>query len=216
MKKSNPWIDEIPHLSLLVPPLPDFHTGSEGRNELAGLVEEEGLDIMRPLGIFLENCRSLSAWKIWAIWIKRVKLSVGRDEAAGAAGQLGLARGAVESTEQCSEPLAEGSTLPFPGYTIHQHCASSCPSASTRSISRCGGSAGSAPGTWQGTVGHSEDQVLISSSGEHRAVPGGDGISPREERCSWAVSCCQLQEMDVCSWQSWDPMRWDAATAVIP
>lgn len=114
MKKSNPWIDEIPHLSLLVPPLPDFHTGSEGRSELAGLVEEEGLDIMRPLGIFLENCRSLSAWKIWAIWIKRVKLSVGRDEAAGAAGQLGLARGAVESTEQCSEPLAEGSTLPFP------------------------------------------------------------------------------------------------------
>lgn len=43
------------------------------------------MDIMRPLGIFLENCRSLSAWKIWAIWIKRVKLSVGRAEAAGAA-----------------------------------------------------------------------------------------------------------------------------------
>lgn len=78
-----------------------------------GSVEEECLDIMRPLGIFLENCRSLRAWKIWAIWIKRVKLGIGRDEAAGAAGQLGLARGAVGSTERHSEPLAEGSALPF-------------------------------------------------------------------------------------------------------
>lgn len=70
---------------------------------------------MRPLGIFLENCRSLRAWEIWAIWIKRVKLGIGRDEAVG---QLGLARGAVESTEQCSEPLAEGSTLPFPSLAL--------------------------------------------------------------------------------------------------
>lgn len=83
-----------------------------------GSVEEEGLDIMRPLGIFLENCRSLRAWKIWAIWIKRVKLGIGRDEAAGAAGQLGLARGAVGSTERHSEPLAEGSALPFPSLAL--------------------------------------------------------------------------------------------------
>lgn len=121
------------------------------------------MDIMRPLGIFLENCRSLSAWKIWAIWIKRVKLSVGRDEAAGAEGQLGLARGAVESTEQCSAPPAEGSTLPFHSLAVQSisivllllllavHLPAWC---STRSIPRCGGSAGSVPGTWQGMVGH--------------------------------------------------------------
>lgn len=105
-----------------------------------GSVEEEGLDIMRPLGIFLENCRSLRARKIWAIWIKRVKLGIGRDEAAGAAGQLGLARGAVESTEQCSEPLAEGSALPFPGSPNHQHCVASpapcCPSACPAALHR--------------------------------------------------------------------------------
>ena len=61
-------------------------------------MKEEGLDVMRPPGIFLENCRSLSAWEIWAIWINRVKLHVGSDEAARCGGRLGLAKGAAESS----------------------------------------------------------------------------------------------------------------------
>lgn len=54
--------------------------GREEGVDLLGWLKEEGLDGMRPLGIFLENCRSLSAREIWAIWINRVKLHVGSDE----------------------------------------------------------------------------------------------------------------------------------------
>lgn len=60
--------------------------------DLLGWAKEEGLAVTSPLGVFLENHRSLGAWEIQAIWINRVKLHVGSDEA-----------------------VAEGMPLPFPG-----------------------------------------------------------------------------------------------------
>lgn len=107
-----------------------------------GSVEEEGLDIMRPLGIFLENCRSLRAWKIWAIWIKRVKLGIGRDE--GSRGS-GTARPRQRSCGEHGATLrASGRrfspSLPFPGSPNHRHCAASpaprCPSACPAALHR--------------------------------------------------------------------------------
>ena len=148
---------------------------------------------MRPLSIFLENRGSLSAEEIWAIWINRVKLHVGRDEAARCGGAAWpRQRSCGEQQIGAQKRLAAGASLPCPGSpgTVGvatappppPRCPSVCPSALAVAVR---------PHRWpwvnawdlarvcrKGIVSRETGWVLISSRGEEGTVACGDMISP--------------------------------------
>lgn len=203
---------------------------AEGVN-LLGWVKEEGLDVMRPLGIFLENCRSFSAWEIWAIWINRVKLHIGSD--AVAQGSLASPKELQRAADRCTKAFSRRCIPSLPWLSRHGQCCR-CFSSSSPSIClhvrirRQGGSVGlgSTPGIWHVCAGRGSlspnGSVLISSHGkEESSVACRDAISPSEERCSWASSCSHLWETGARSWgRAWIPsmlvVAHDAAGSSFP
>lgn len=112
------------------PPLTLGMARAEGV-DLLGWVKEEGLDVMRPLGIFLENCRSFSAWEIWAIWINRVKLHVGSD--AVARGSLASPKELGRAADQCTKAFSRRCIPSLPRFSRHGQCCR-CFSSSSPSI----------------------------------------------------------------------------------
>lgn len=84
---------------LYFPPVPlTLGMCREEGADLLGYLKEKGLDVMRPLGISLENSKSLSTWEIWAIWINRVKLHIGSDEVAWCGGAAWPHQRSLESS----------------------------------------------------------------------------------------------------------------------
>lgn len=78
-KRANLLIDEIPTSpcwSLLPLCSPAFRAGEEG-GDLQGWWKEEGVGCDEAAGCSPGKLQDLDAWEVQAIWLNRVKLSVG-------------------------------------------------------------------------------------------------------------------------------------------